>query len=121
MYNHVADWLAALLPSYSMSRGPWVDHSSLRDKFICSLHGAGGAGVDVDDRRPNYRIVLLGPREGIQHASQVQQDAEAIIQAAMSGQPPCGAAGIRALSEVIGPGHTTENRAWCQLDLQVVY
>ena len=120
MYDALVDWLETILPDYQMSRGMWVDNPALNDLFICAVQASGGPAIDVDDRRPRYRVILLGPRNGRQHAAQVQADAEAIQAATMAGQP-CGAASIRAMSEPTGPGYTQENRAHMQLDLQITF
>ncbi len=122
MFNELIEWLGAILPGYEISRGMWVDHSSIYDAFICSVQSSGGPAIDVDDRRPRYRIVLLGPRNGRQHAQAVQQAAEAICEATIEGALiPCGSAAIRAMTEPVGPGYTSENRAWVQVDLQIIY
>src|SRR5690606_39737204 len=99
----------------------WVDHVALNDAFICAIQSVGGPQIDVEDRRPRFRVILLGPRNGRQHAAEVQGHAEALIIAAMESEPPCGAAHLRVISEVTGPGYTSENRAWCSIELQVAH
>lgn len=121
MFDEVLEWLQLLLPDYLISRGMWVDHPDLSDVFICSVQQAGGAAIDVDDRRPRYRVILLGPRNGRQHVEEVQADAEIIQAATMCDDHPCGAATIQAMTEPQGPGYTSENRAWWQVDLQVTF
>lgn len=122
MFDHLLDWVkAALGDKYEYSRGMWVDHPGAADKFICALHQAGGLAPDVDDRRPRYRLILLGPTKGRQHTIEVQSDMDSLAMAALGDSAPCGAASVRAVGEPMGPGYTTENRAWFSLDLEVLY
>lgn len=123
MYNEFIAWVQAVLgDQYQASRGQWVDSPSLADVWIASIHAMGGAAVSVDDRRPRYRVLLLGPRNGRQHADAIGQHADNLIRAAIYGDlVPCGAAHIRAMSEPSGPGYTTENRAWYSVELQVIH
>jgi hypothetical protein len=122
MYDALVDWVVSVLgPQYQPSRGQWVDSPALADIWIASVHSMGGATVDVEDRRPRYRIILLGPRNGRQHAADIGNHAEMLVAATIDGSVPCSAASIRAMAEPAGPGYTTENRAWCSVDLQVTY
>ena len=122
MFEEFADWLKAVLgDSYEYARGQWVDSTTSDSKFYCSIQGAGGPMPDVDDRRPRYRVILLGPKNGRQHASALQADVEKIMEASLSGVVPCGAASIRAIGEPSGPGYTTENRAWVSVTFQVTF
>ncbi|WP_313397144.1 phage tail termination protein [Stutzerimonas nitrititolerans] len=122
MYDEFAEWVAAVLGSpYQTSRGQWVDGPAFADVWIASIHAMGGPAVDVDDRRPRYRVILLGPRNGREHAQEIGQAAGALVAATMDGGIPCGAAHIRAITEPAGPGYTTENRPWYSVDLQVTY
>lgn len=122
MYESFVEWLQLHLGStYQYSRGMWVDHAALNEAFICAIQSVGGPQIDVDDRRPRFRVILLGPRNGRQHAAAVQGHAEALIIATMESEPPCGAAHLQVISEVTGPGYTSENRAWCSLELQATH
>lgn len=122
MFDELVDWIAVILGTdYQYSRGMWVDHPAIKNLFVCSVQATGGPAVDVEDRRPRFRVLLFGPENGRQHAQQVQADAEKLIAAAIDGAPPCGAASIRAMTDAIGPGFTAENRAWVQIDFQVIH
>src|SRR5690606_8936226 len=116
-------WLGTVLGTqYQYSRGQWVDSSATNDLWIASVHAMGGPGPDVEDRRQRFRVILLGPRNGRQHAAAIQGHMETLVQAAMAVDPiPCGAASIRAINEPVGPGFTAENRAWCSVELQVTF
>ncbi len=120
MYDEFTDWVKAVLPAYAYKHGQWEETPSMATASICSIHSLGGPLPDVEDRRPRFRVILLGPRNSRGAAQQVKDDAYALAQAAMDGIAPCGAAAIRA-NEPSGPGYTTENRAWWSLDFQITY
>jgi len=122
VYEAFVDWLTAVLgETYEVSTGQWVDGPSLADTWIAAVVQNGGPPVSVDDRRQRYRVILLGPRNGRQHVSTINQNIESLVQAAMGDAVPCGAASVRAIGEPVGPGYTTENRAWYSLDLEVLF
>lgn len=106
--------------AYAFSVGMWIDAPAFFDKNICAIRHAGGSPTVVDDRRQRFQIILLGPRNKRESALALLDDANKLITAAISGIVPCAAANIRAMSEVIGPGYTAENRAWVQVDFEVV-
>ncbi|MFQ1062151.1 phage tail termination protein [Bordetella trematum] len=123
MFDEFKAWAEAVLGSrYSYTQGQWEETTANQAAFFCSLHSLGGPSPDVDDRRPRYRVLLLGPRGQRSAAQQTKVDIHALADAAlMGGLIPCGAASIRALGEPAGPGYTTENRAWWSLDFQITY
>lgn len=122
MYEAFVDWLAAVLgETYEVSSGQWVDSPDLGGTWIAAVVQNGGPPVDVDDRRQRYRVILLGPRNGRQHVTTINQNIESLVQAVLGDAVPCGAASVRAIGEPVGPGYTTENRAWYSLDLQVLF
>lgn len=120
MFSELKEWIESLLGTeYQYSMGPWQETNDL--DFVCTIIGMGGAGVDMDIRKPRFKIMLLGPRNGRQYASKVLTDIDNLIQLAIDSNPPCGAATIRAVTEPTGPGYTTENRAWVSVDFQIIY
>lgn len=123
MLEHLKQWLEAILPPgrYQFSLGQWVESKGTETAFFCAIQADGGAAPDVDDRRPRYRIFLLGPRNGRQHAPSIMGDMETLMLATLGDTLPCGAASVRAVGEPAGPGYTTENRAWASLSLQITF
>jgi hypothetical protein len=122
MYDSFVDWVRSVLgDSYEYSRGQWVDGPDLQDVWIAAIHHNGGPGPDVEDRRQRYRVILLGPRNGREHSVAITSHIESLVQATLGDSLPCGAASVRAIGEPVGPGYTTENRAWYSLDLQVLF
>ena len=101
--------------------GAWVETTTAADTKYCVLQATGGATPDTDVRRARYRVILLGRRNQRQDGAEVLQVAGAMVQAAIAGLVPCGAANIRASAEPVGPGFTTEARAWAQVDFEVTF
>ncbi len=118
----VRDWVVAALPSGFSIVPYWVESSFPPDwvKRYCVVQQMGGGGPAVDVRYARYRVVLLGPRNDREDYTQIMAAAEALLQASMGDSAPCGAANIRAIAEPIGPGFTTENRAWAQVDFEII-
>lgn len=120
MFENFAQWVESILGAeYQYSRGAWTETPNLQS--ICAIYGTGGPATDVEDRRPRYRVLLVGPRNQRQAAIQLQADIESLMQSALNGDKPCGAASLRAIGEPSGPGYTTENRAWLSVDFQLTY
>lgn len=128
MFDEFCDWVQSLLDGYTFRKGQWEESKGMPAAKICSIHALGGPAPDVEDRRPRFRVILLGPRldPDIQESGRgavdaIKTDIYALAQAALGGNAPCGAAAIRAMGEPSGPGYTTENRAWWSLDFQITY
>lgn len=122
MFEHVLDWLTLVLgPKYRPSMGQFVDGPELNDSWIAALYGEGGPAPSAGDRHQRFKILLLGPIEGREHASSLSSDAQTLLDACDFGVVPCGAANIRAIAEPIGPGYTAENRAWYSMSVEVQY
>lgn len=120
MFNELKEWIESLLDSkYQYSMGAWVDNESVQ--YICAIYSTGGAPVDVDTRRPRFRILLLGPVNGRQYGATLLSDIELIMQESIDGTVPCGAAAIRAMTEPSGVGYTEENRPFVSVDFQLTY
>ena len=122
MFNEFVEWLRLILGTkYQYSRGMWVDSPALVTARIAAIYAMGGPQPDVDDRRPRFRVLLLGPQNGRQYAADIQTDMELLMQAVQGDLLPCGAASVLAIGEPAGPAYTTENRPWMSLDFQVTF
>ncbi len=120
MYEKLKEWIESLLDSkYQYSMGAWVDDKSIQ--YICAIYSNGGAAVDVDTRRPRFKVMLVGPENGRQHAAILLSDIELLMQESIYGTVPCGAAAIRAMTEPSGVGYTEENRPFLSVDFQITY
>ena len=120
MLAEFKDWVESMLADrYSYTLGQWVE--SAQDKRYCVIQPAGGMAPNVEDRRPRFRVLLIGGRNKRQDAMSLIADASILIDETLNNSAPCRVAGIKALGEVIGPGYTSENRAWVQVDFELVY
>jgi len=116
------NWVGGALSGYVFMYGQWVEASAVDASRYCVIQGAGGAAPVVDTRYPRFRVVLLGRRNARQDAEQLMLDASALVAAGIGGNSlPCGVANVRAMGEPSGPGYTTENRAWVQVDFEVIF
>lgn len=116
-------WLRALLPvDFKMSVGEWVEPQNADEVKYCSLTQEAGPAVEVETRRARFRVILLGRRMQRGDALELAAAANSLIEVAIDGSlVPCGAAIIRAMGEPVGPGSTTEQRAWFSIDFQVTF
>lgn len=120
--DDLMDWVqAAIGDTWKMADGGIPADGKLDKARVCVVKGEGGPAPDVDDRRPRYRIILLGPAKDRADKAAVRNACEAIMQAVLGESAPCGVAGIRAMGEPIGPAYTAEDRAWMSLNLQLTY
>lgn len=118
----VENWLMEILgPTYTLQVGQLVEAGSDANKWFAVVRGSGGTSPVVDTRRKRFELIVVGRRGKQADAAALENACESIMQAIMQGVMPCGAAIISATSEPIGPGFTTENRAWYQLNVQVTF
>ena len=122
MLTEFKEWAQTVLgTSYTYAMGMWVETTATANTSYCVIQGAGGPTPDVEDRRPRFRVVLLGRRAQPGDSQAVYAAAQALVEASLGASAPCGAASVRAITEPVGPAFTTENRAWVQVDFQVLY
>lgn len=105
---------------YEYSRGQWVDNPALDAIPICAVRRNGGPAPVANVRRLRFQLYLLGPRDRRDYAQALMQDADALVLAGMAGDTPECASNIHAVGEAVGPGFTTENRAWVQISFEVI-
>jgi hypothetical protein len=116
------NWVSSIITGYVFSYGRWVEKSAIDTSRYCVVQAAGGSAPVLDARYPRFRVVLLGRRNSGEDAHQLFNDANALILSGIEGSSlPCGAANVRAMGEVTGPGFTQENRAWVQVDFEVIF
>jgi len=117
------EWLSALLGTkYTPWVGPWVDTAKNKDKFLVSIQQNPGGATIVDLQRANYKVILLGPQNGRDKQLEVMGDAQTLINATIERAIiPCGAAHVRSLGAAMGPGLTEEDRAWAQLNFELIF
>jgi hypothetical protein len=103
-------------------RGPWTEDGNNNDKYLVSLAGSGGiggSGAGIHTRKQNIRIIMLGPVDG---NTQIIEDIAAATVKRTINQDyrACGIAQIQVIGGIIGPGITTENRPWCEINFQLI-
>lgn len=122
MFESVKDWVQAHIgQGYRMVDGGFIDGTAFEKDYMCVIKGKGGAAPDVDDRRPRYQLILLGPRNNRPAVAQVRAATEALMEACLGDTVPCGAASVKALGEPVGPSYTVEDRAWMTVELQLTH
>lgn len=123
MVVEFVDWLKALLPAdYEPWVGAWQDTKQNQYKFLFSVQQETGSSPVIDLQRANYRVILLGPQNGREHQLRIMQDAQALVNDAIERATiPCGAAHVTSGGAAMGPGLTTEDRAWAQLNFQLIF
>jgi len=115
------NWVGTVITGYVYAYGQWVEASAEDSNWYCVVQAAGGPAPVVDTRYPRFRVILLGRRSHREDAQQLIDAVETLIEAGMGDSLPCGAANVRAMGEPSGPGYTQENRAWCQIDFEVIF
>lgn len=122
MVNEFKEWVENVLGAdYAYSMGQWVESSSIDSKRYCVIIPNGGMAPILDMRQPRYRILLIGKRNDRSEGMKVLNDANRLVLEGINGDRPCGAANVRATAEPIGPGFTAENRAWAEVNFEILY
>lgn len=121
MYEQLEEWLRIFLQgtAYTYQHGEFSDATDDAGNFFCALIQTGGPTPDVEDRTKRFSIYFIGRAQNRGDAQKVLADAESIVQATMGEIMPCGAARVGTMTEPIGPGFSNENRAFCQLDIEI--
>ena len=121
-FEDVEAWLKLHITGYSHVFAPWVETGQDSTTKYCVLAGDGGLKPVAEARAKNFTVFLIGPVRSQQAAKTLLTDAGLVMAAIMVGEVlPCSAANIVALGEPVGPGLTSENRAWVQINIQVMF
>lgn len=117
--SDVTDFVKAMLPDYQISSGPWVDTPQNATQHIAAVYMISGTSRNMETVQ-RFRIILLGPKNMRGAFRKVGDDADKFVQAYNDGARPCGVSGMTISSTPVGPGFTTEDRAWYQIDIQTL-
>lgn len=124
MIDALENWVTSLTlsQSYQLFIGEWVEARQDENKFYLMIRNDGGPAPGPDIRWQTFGVVLVGRRNKRSDAEFLKLDANAIIEAAIAHEviPKCSVI-VNALGEPVGPGFTTEGRAFYQLNLQVIF
>lgn len=113
------DWLRTLpeTAGYKISQGAWTEEPGRKialwaqgGRFVGD--SAGGLGY------PEVRVVIVGERQTRSDAEVVGNLADVINRAARDAGCVGNVVRIRPMAGMIGPGYTTENRAWVEISLE---
>jgi hypothetical protein len=110
------EWLRSLpeTAGYQYSRGMWTE--SPGRKLAVWQEGGRIVGGSERVRYPSMRLVIVGNRDARSDATEIEKLAEVLI--AKDYQFDC--VHLRAIGGMIGPGYTTENRPWVELNFELV-
>lgn len=123
MFDEFKVWVEGVLGnSYRYFQGNWIEDPGTHGDYFCSIRSSGSAPT-ADKRVVQLDLILAGPRNERGAAARVRVDAERLMAFATAEDRlvPCGAANLRALREPVGPGYTSENRAWYSLTFEVIF
>lgn len=121
-FEDVSAWLKLHIAGYSHVFAPWIETGQDGLAKYCVLAGDGGLKPIAEDRAKNFTVFLIGPVRSQQASKTLLADSGRIMAAIIAGEVlPCGTATIVALGEPIGPGLTSEGRAWVQINIQVMF
>lgn len=109
------DWLVTLpgTAGFRYSMGAWTEQPGR----VIALWQDGGRSF-IDEDYPLVRVLLVGERDSPQDAAQLLALAESIRAAARARD--CAGDYVRAtpVGGIVGPGKTTEDRAWVEFTLE---
>ena len=121
MLVNFQQWVSAIIGNgYTYSIGMWMESTADASKKYCAIRQNAPA-MSVDDRAITFTVTLIGRRDQRGDSQVLLTDAEKLVQSVIDGVKPCEAAGIKLMSGPNGPGATTENRSWVQVDFQTVF
>lgn len=123
--DEVLAWIMAVpeFAGYVPSRGMWVESASLDDKRILALYGEGGGNPGVIERYPRVRVLILGKRGERNVAGAVAElaaHAELLALRTFTEYRAECVAQFRMLGDIVGPGYTTEDRPWLEINLELI-
>lgn len=102
-------------------RGIWKDNATNKSKRLVSVMAVGGPAGGVLLDQVNYRVLLLGPQDPPAGESEALHDVlTALCKRLKIDYSACEIAQIRVIGGIIGPGLTTENRPWYEINLQLL-
>ena len=128
MSSPLADLLAWIqdtpgASAFVASRGPWVESDANRDKRLLCLIAQGGAGPDVAARFQRVRVLILGKRGERNTAGallELENFANALVGRTLTDYKKGCLTQIRAIADILGPGYTTEDRPWWELNFELI-
>lgn len=114
-------WLQEVpeLAAMKQFRGVWRDQPDNAGDRLVSMVLNGGAQGTVETLYPRIRVLLMGPQGKRADAKPLGDVAWNLALRMQNDYQACGVAQIRLIGSIIGPGYTTEDRAWYELNLEL--
>lgn len=115
LLTEVRTWLQSLPATngYRYSMGAWTEQPGR----IIALWQDGGRSF-IDEDYPLVRVLLVGGRDSPQDAESLLQLAETIREAARARDCAGDYVRVTPTGGIVGPGRTTEDRAWVEFTLE---
>lgn len=121
----VREWLEAdpawVAAQFKLARGMWRDSTADASRKMAVLSMNGGRGPQSVQSYTIVSLILLGPQKAnAAGAVAIENIAIGIQDRLFTDYKACGAAQIRLIGGIIGPGYTTEDRPWIELSLEIL-
>lgn len=121
----VKDWLEAdpawAGHGFELHQGIWRDNANNSAKRLCVLTAMPGRTSNTPDvNYDSVRIVLLGPQKGGADTNPLRAIAYGLRDRLKTDNRNCDATLFRIQGSPVGPGFTQEERAWFEINLQVI-
>lgn len=100
----------------------WKEPKADDTKTVMLIQDAGGARPYGDVTFPIVRLFLFGKTQDSGFHSKIYTDQTILQRAALELKTiPCGATGVKIIARPTSPGLTKEDRAWTQIDFQLIF
>lgn len=101
-------------------RGQYNDTAANADRRLVSVQGVGGGdGVLLDMQE--VRVLVLGPKGNpAGEMAAIETALRTMTVRLKDDYRACGIAQIKVIGGIIGPGRTTEDRPWYEINLQLM-
>lgn len=121
----VKEWLEAD-PAWSsygfeLFQGIWRDSTANANKRLCVLTSTGGrTSNELDVFYDSVRVILLGPQKGNADTNPLRAITYGLRDRLKTDYQNCEVSLFRMQGNPIGPGYTTEERPWFEINLQLI-
>lgn len=106
---------------FQFAQGKWVDTVASATQRICYLTAMGSqVSSEPSVFYDSVRITLLGPQKGGAQMKEIRDIAYAIRQRTVTDWRNCDVARFQVQGGPVGPGFTTEDRPWMELNLRLI-
>ena len=119
------EWLQSYadLSGYQVSRGAFVESEENAGQRFIVLQSMGGRTPGVIERYPAIRMLVMGSRYERQVSNgivELENFASGLIGFANDNFKTDCFTQLRPASDIIGPGYTTEDRPWYELNFEII-